>query len=187
MNVAEVKKRKGNILHDANPFMVNVTTKTRRITNRRGDMQLVNAQTGEITAPIAGFWEAEEVDSTKFVKLFINGVKALKELTSPGTKVFEVLYMRVQNSVSKDQLYMSFSSIDQAETRISEATYTRGMRELVDKGFLAATPHIGLFWLNPDYIWNGDRLAFVKEYRKRGSAIQVRDTLTQQLPFEEQT
>ena len=80
---------------------------------------------------------------------------------------------------------MSFSSIDQAETRISEATYTRGMRELVDKGFLAATPHIGLFWLNPDYLWNGDRLAFVKEYRKRTTPARIADTLTQQLPFDE--
>ena len=184
MNVATVKKRKGNVLHDENPFMPSVSTRTRRITNKRGDMQLINTRTGEIAAPIAGFWEAEEVDSTKFVKLFINGVKALKELTSPGTKVFEVLYLRVQGSISKDQIYMSFSSIDQVETRISEATYTRGMRELVDKGFLAATPHIGLFWLNPDYLWNGDRLAFVKEYKKRSSMQNIIDTRTEQLPFD---
>ena len=27
-------------------------------------------------------------------------------------------------------------------------------------------PAIGWYWVNPDFIWNGDRLAFVKEYRK---------------------
>jgi hypothetical protein len=26
-----------------------------------------------------------------------------------------------------------------------------------------------MFWLNPSFVWNGDRLAFVKEYRKNGS------------------
>lgn len=177
------KRRKGNILFVENPFMPSVATRTRRVSNKRGDMQLVNSETGEITAKIAGFWEAEEVDATRFVKLFINGVKALKELSPAGTKVFEVLYLRMQDSVSKDQVYMSYSTIDQVITPLSEATYTRGMRELVDKEFLAASPHIGLFWINPDFVWNGDRLAFVKEYRKR-PALPIRDqTSTMELPF----
>jgi hypothetical protein len=44
------------------------------------------------------------------------------------------------------------------------------MRELVEKEFLAASPSIGLYWLNPSFVWNGDRLAFVKEYRRKGAA-----------------
>lgn len=166
MTALEVKKRGGNILHNENPFMVEVTTKTKRVTNKRGDMMLVNNETGEIQSQVAGFWEAHEVDSTKFVKLFIKGVKALKELTGAGTKVFEVLYLRVQESIGKDQIYMSFNLVDQAITPMSEATYTRGMRELIEKEFLAASPNIGLYWLNPSFVWNGDRLAFVQEYRK---------------------
>jgi hypothetical protein len=146
--------------------MVEMTTKTKRVTNKRGDMMLVNNETGEIKSQVAGFWEAHEVDSTKFVKLFIKGVKALKELTGAGTKVFEVLYLRVQESIGKDQIYMSFNLVDQAITPMSEATYTRGMRELIEKEFLAASPNIGLYWLNPSFVWNGDRLAFVQEYRK---------------------
>lgn len=166
MTESSVKTRRGVALYDKNPFMVEMTTKTRRVTNKRGDMMLVNNQTGEIQSNIAGFWEAEEVDSTKFVKLFIQGVKALKELTGAGTKVFEVLYLRVQENIGKDQIFMAFSSVDQALTPMSEATYTRGMRELTEKGFIAATPSQGMFWLNPSFVWNGDRLAFVKEYRK---------------------
>jgi hypothetical protein len=180
-NVLPVKKRGGNILHESNPFMVEVTTKTRRVTNKRGDMMLVNSETGEIGTNIAGFWEAEEVDSTKFVKLFVKGVKALKELTGAGTKVFEVLYLRVQESIGKDQIYMSLNLVDQALTPMSEATYTRGMRELIEKGFLAASPNIGLYWLNPSFVWNGDRLAFVKEYRKAPRKPREKDTLTADL------
>lgn len=52
---------------------------------------------------------------------------------------------------------------------MSEATFNRGMKELVEKGFVAATPSVGWYWINPDYLWNGDRLAFVKEYRKAPS------------------
>lgn len=160
------KTRRGVALYDKNPFMVEMTTKTRRVTNKRGDMMLVNNETGVIQSNIAGFWEAEEVDSTKFVKLFVQGVKALKELTGAGTKVFEVLYLRVQENIGKDQIFMAFSSVDQALTPMSNPTYDRGMRELIEKGFIAATPSQGMFWLNPSFVWNGDRLAFVKEYRK---------------------
>ena len=161
-----IKKRGKNILHENNPFMMEFTTQKKRVTNKRGDMMLVNSTTGEIQSEVAGFWETQEVDSTKFVKLFIQGVKALKELTSAGTKVFEVLYLHIQESIGKDQVYMSFNLVDQVITPMSESTYSRGMRELIEKEFLAASPNIGLYWLNPSFIWNGDRLAFVKEYRK---------------------
>jgi len=169
MTVIAVRKRGGNILHNENPFMFDVSTKTKRVSNKRGDMMLVNSNTGEIQSQIAGFWESHEVDSTKFVKLFIRGVSALKDLTGAGTKVFEVLYLRMQEAIGKDQIYMSFSLVDQTLTPMSEATYTRGMRELIEKDFLAASPNIGLYWINPSFIWNGDRLAFVQEYRKANS------------------
>lgn len=158
--------RRGVSLYEKNPFMVDMTTRTRRVTNKRGDMMLVNSNTGEIQSQVAGFWEAEEVDATKFVKLFVKGVKALKELTGAGTKVFEVLYLRVQQTIGSDRVLMAWSEVDQALTPMSESTYMRGMRELIEKDFIAATPTQGMYWLNPSFVWNGDRLAFVKEYRK---------------------
>lgn len=166
MTELTIKTRRGVALYDKNPFMVDIATKTRRVTNKRGDMILVNSGTGEIQSNIAGFWESEEVDATKFVKLFVQGVKALKELTGAGTKVFEVLYLRVQENIGKDRVFMALSEVDQTLMPMSEATYTRGMRELIEKGFIAATPTQGWYWLNPSFVWNGDRLAFVKEYRK---------------------
>jgi hypothetical protein len=160
------QKRRGLVLHEKNPFMPQINVRSKRVTNKRGNMSLVDNDTGITVTSIAGFWEVEEVDGAKFVKLFVNGVKALKDLTSSGTKVFEVLYLRVQSNIQKEQIYMSFSTIDQNITPMSESTYARGMRELIDKGFLAATPHTALYWLNPDFMWNGDRLAFVKQYYK---------------------
>ena len=120
-------------------------------------------------APIAGFWQTQEVDSTKFVKLYVNGVKAFRDLTSAGTKVFELLYLEVQKNIGKDKVFMIFGVVDQAATPMAPSTYKRGVHELIAKGFMAATPTQGWYWLNPDYLWNGDRLAFVKEYHKAPS------------------
>lgn len=176
------KARKGNLLYESNPFLpdVNSSSRSKKKINKRGDMMMASAETGEVVANVAGFWHIEEVDSTKFVKLYVNGVKAFKELSGAGTKVFEVLYLKMQDAIGKDMVYMSFTTVDQSITPMSEATYTRGMRELVDKQFLAATPHLGLFWLNPDYVFNGDRLSMVKEYRLKSSDSRKRnrDTLT---------
>lgn len=182
----ELTTRRGVVLHKLNPFMqgdaVVTKTKTKRLTNKRGDM-LVMGATGEIVTGIAGFWQAQEVDATQFVKLFVQGVKAFKDLTGAGTKVFEVLYHEMQKNMNQDRVFLSFQAVDQTTNLMSEATYTRGMRELVAKGFLAATQVQGWFWINPSYLWNGDRLAFVREYRKKGWQENERQ---QTLPLEEE-
>ena len=170
--------RRGVALHKSNPFISSalVETKTRRITNKKGDMMIVSKETNEVVAPIAGFWQTQEVDSTKFVKLYVNGVRAFRDLTSAGTKLFELLYLEVQKNIGKDKVYMNFGVVDQAATPMAWATYKRGVHELITKGFLAATQLQGWYWLNPDYLWNGDRLAFVKEYHKAPSQPSLPET-----------
>ena len=170
MRPEEPKSKRGLIKYDHNPFIASAVANTKqgvkRISNKTGSqMMIVSEGTGEIVAP-AGFWQAQEVDKTQFVKLYVNGVKAFRDLTSAGTKVFEVLYLTVQESIGKDSLYLSFIEVDQNVMPMSKATYMKGMKELIIKGFIAESMVQNKYYLNPDYMWNGDRLAFVKEYRK---------------------
>jgi len=160
------KTRRGLKLYEKNPYMAIIKSKTKRITNKRGDMMITSRDTGEIINPIAGFWHAEEVDNTRFIKLYLSGVKGFAELSNAGVKVFSLLYDEMQKNINKDKVYLSFSNIDEA-LQISQATFTRGMKELINKKFLAPTLSVGWYWLNPDYVWNGDRLAFVKQYYKK--------------------
>jgi AraC-like DNA-binding protein len=181
----QIATRRGVVLYEHNPFMsdVGVKTKTRKVMSRKGDMMLVSSETGEIKSQIAGFWEAEEVDPTKFVKLFVNGVKALAELTNAGTRVFELLYTEMQEHVGKDVVYLSYSASATA-LNISRSTFSRGLKELIEKRFLAAQPGPGLYWVNPDFIWNGDRLTFVKEYRRTTNKKNLIDERQHALPLE---
>lgn len=184
MNQEEQKTRRGVVLYKDNPFVVGgmVKSKTKRLTNKKGDLMVVG-DTGEIVAGVAGFWQAQEVDSTKFVKLYVNGVKAFKDLTGAGTRVFELLYLEVQKSIGQDRIYMSHAIVDQDTNPMSSATYKRGMAELIAKSFLAPTSTQSWYWLNPDFMWNGDRLAFVREYRKKGGIYADPRQVT--LPLEE--
>jgi hypothetical protein len=167
------KSRRGAKRYETNPFVGNALSNSksgvRRITSKDGHrMMVVSESSGEIVAP-AGFWQAEEVDRSQFVKLYVNGVKAFKELTGSGAKVFEVLYLEIQKNIGKDRVFLSFTWLDQAVTPMSESTFMRGMKELISKSFIAETMTTGWYFINPDYLWNGDRLAFVKEYRVRGT------------------
>ncbi|EKA5792011.1 replication/maintenance protein RepL [Salmonella enterica] len=96
----------------------------------------------------------------------MNGVKALTELSSSGTKVFEVLYRTVQDNMNKDKVLIAYDLIDQNIVSISESTFFRGMKELIEKKFIAETTIQNLYFINPDYIFNGDRLSFVKTFIK---------------------
>ena len=163
---AGVSKR-GNVRYEINPFMSNVigNTKTgnRRITNQTGDsMVIVNQGTGEIVTAATGFHHVEMVDKTKFIKLYISGVKAFKGLTSAGTKAFELLYIEMQENIGKDYVHMNFIRY---KDFLSKTTYIRGMGELIDKEFIAETEEQGKYFTNPDFLFNGDRLAFIREYR----------------------
>jgi hypothetical protein len=169
MNQKETITRRGVQIFIENPFMLKgVKSKIKKVTNNRGDMMLVSSETGEITAPVAGFWEAKEVDSSQFVKLYVNGVKALAELTSAGTKVFTLLYQELQNNIGKDKVYLSYSKLRNLNLDVmSRKTFQRGIAELIEKKFVAACADgESWYWINPDFVFNGDRLAFVREYRK---------------------
>lgn len=184
--------RRGMPKYTENPFLAKALTttktRTRKISSTSGErMMVVSEESGEVMGP-AGFWQTEEVDQTQFVKLFVNGVRALKELTAAGTKVFELLYLEMQKNIGKDQIHLSFAGIDHTINDISERTFYRGMQELVAKGFIAESVVVGLYFVNPDYLWNGDRLAFVKTFRlKQTETVKrvVKDTLTRSLPFDD--
>lgn len=173
--------RRGMKKYRSNPFVDGTCMRqgVRKISNPAGDkLMVVSGETGEIVGP-AGFWQTQEVDKSQFVKLYVNGVRAFKELTGAGAKVFEILFIEMQKNIGKDKIYLTFQSINQEVSPMSEATFYRGLRELTQKKFIADCVEPGMFFINPDYLWNGDRMAFVKEFRVKRSKGEIeRDTLT---------
>lgn len=168
------KSRRGVKIFDKNPFVAeaakNAKIGRKRIVNKTGDkLMIVNGDTGEIVAP-AGFHEIVEVDKTAFVKLYINGVRAFKGLKAAGTAVFEVIYREVQEAFGEDELYLHYAGIDQHVTPMSEATFYRGMKEMLEKGFIAESTRPNVYFLNIDYLFSGNKLAFIKEFRLKDPA-----------------
>ncbi len=175
--------KRGVKRYSANPFLPDAATNTKqgtkRLSNKAGDKFMLVSEHGEIVAN-SGFHEIVEVDKTQFVKLYINGVKAFQGLKAAGAKVFELIYRAVQEAPGTDCLHIHFMEIEQGVTPISEATFYRGMRELIDRGFIAESVVPGKYFLNIDYMFNGNRLAFIKEYRIKGSTPAISEKQDQE-------
>lgn len=161
---SDALKRRSLTVYETNPFTKPIETTRKPIFNKSKDMALVHGITGEIT-DLGGFISYKEVSKEKFCQLFLSGVRQLTELSSAGVRAFAILYQELQTNIGKDLIYMSFASVDQTTNKMGLTTYNRGMQELRTKGFIAPSVRQGWFWINPNYIYNGDRMRFVQEFR----------------------
>jgi hypothetical protein len=111
------------------------------------------------------FYEYEEVDSERFIKLFRKGVKQTTGMSKAGLLIFDLVCESVQNNPNSDEVKLSFWAASEKIPELSDRTYRRGLRELLDLEFLYRSPTEGVFFVNIRYLFNGDRLAFVQGYR----------------------
>lgn len=161
-----------------NPLLepAEIVLKRRRVaTGARRD--LVDAATGEITH-IATIHTIEEKDDAEFVKIFAAGVQAIYELSKTAHKAFQaILEVYQRESMTggfADSVYLSWfgNGLSGRDLNISEKTFQRGLKELLAKGFLAPRSE-NLFWVNPSLFFKGDRVAFIREYRRRKHHVAV--------------
>ena len=134
----------------------------------RDNNVLINQNTGEIQGTLITTYR--KVDSEKFVKLFTANVCMIFDLTSAGNKAFGILLWAMQRqALSKDQVDMDTPQLadflEENEGRkpavsISATTFNRGIRELQKAQILAKTIRKGRYWVNPNFVFNGDRIAF---------------------------
>lgn len=149
----------------------------RRYVRTTGRQDLVNPNTGEL-AGVAAIHMVEEKDDAEFVKVFADGVKAAFGLTRTGARVFQSVLEIYQSTSMKGgyaeavELFWFNDGLSGRDVDMSEDTFKRGLRELLDKGFL--WPRVASsFWVNPALFFKGDRVAFVKEYRRRSATAAI--------------
>jgi hypothetical protein len=102
------------------------------------------------------------VDDERFVKLFLAGLKQATGLSKRGLAVFELVYNLLHENPGQDTVMLSVLT-----SGLSRATFYIGIRDLLDRGFIYHSPIAGAFFVNIRYMFNGDRLAFVKAYHRK--------------------
>lgn len=173
-NPSIIGEKQGVPIYRQNPSIPdpNAISKTKKI--RYGNDQrgfVLDSGSGEvISIGGAGFYEFEEVDNTRFVKLFLAGVKQAAGLSKAGLTVFELVYKQLQENPGEDEIKLN--SYIASDYGITIRTYHRGLRELLEKEFLYRSPSDGVFFVNIRFMFNGDRLAFVKGYQRKNTGAQ---------------
>lgn len=129
---------------------------------------LINQNTGEVHGTHLTTYK--RVDGDQFVKLFTANIGLTFDLSSAGIKTFSVLIWVVQNNaISKDEVALDTFTLDdfvlahqnnKKPLTLSIATLKRGLNELERAQIIAKTMRKGRYFINPNFVFNGDRIAF---------------------------
>ncbi len=182
--------------HRTNPFIENMTIPVRgkqiKLSKMGGDNNvLVNQGTGEHFGTHVTTYKP--VDGEQFVKLFTANIGLTFDLSPAGIKALNVLIWAVQHhAISKDEIDLDALMLDEfvqasagrkTPLKLSLPTFSRGLAELVKAQIIAKTMRQGRYFLNPNFVFNGDRIAFttVIERRKPATADEaIRNKLEEQ-------
>lgn len=166
MRTGAIDERRGIPVYKTNPSIPQPGEISRQKRNRIGTDHkgLVIDGSGEILGNgVAYAYEWEEVDDERFVKLFLAGLKQATGLSKPGLAVFELVYNELRNTPKQDTVQLSVLTAG-----LKKTTFYDGLRDLLKREFLFRSPYEGTFFINIRYLFNGDRLAFVKGYARNG-------------------
>ncbi|PIJ33834.1 replication/maintenance protein RepL [Serratia sp. OPWLW3] len=159
--------------YKSNPFLENmiVPVKGRQVKLSRlgkDNNILMNQSTGEFLGTHVTTYK--QVDADQFIKIFTDNIAMTFDFTSAGIKAFGVLLWAVQHhALSKDEVdldsfildaFISENNKENKKIRLSMATFKRGINELEKASIIAKTLRKGRYYINPNFIFNGDRIAF---------------------------
>ena len=179
--------RKRNNAYKENPFIKDYVENTnfkRVITSAvREDGSLVQSLVGKdpLTVKDQGLFKltTKVIDSTPFLKIKANALNPYKELTSAGLKVFGILMDEISGLTGKDKMEVVLSWDFLTETQqndMSKQTFKRGINDLIDANFIAASLVNDVFFINPAMIYNGDSVLVATHYIRKGSQSAIKFT-----------
>lgn len=163
--------------YETNPFLdefkLSVRSKQVRVSKLGPDNNvLINNDTGEVKGTFVGTYK--QVDDEQFLKLFTSNIALTFDLKASGIKALNVVCWLMQSkSIQKDIILIDkYTLIDFNKThnkKLSRAVLYRGIEDLINNKILARNQREGQYFINPNFIFNGDRMVFatVIERKKR--------------------
>ena len=159
-----------------NPFLPALVkeseTKVQKVTSplKDDDLLLVSRSTGELPANAnVGVIFSRKVEANEFLKVYVNGIAALFGLSKAGQKVFSLLYSQLSGIEGKDKdtVTLYYAALPkEVQDKISYRVFNKGINDLISVGFIAESLVPSQFYINPTYVFNGNRLAVINLYER---------------------
>jgi len=174
-----MSRKMSAVRHDTNPFLEGMVVPVRgqRVQLSRigkDDNVLVNHATGEVQGTHVTTFRS--VDADQFVKLFTQNIALTFDLKAAGIKAFNVLMWILQSkAIDKDLIPLDKFVLEEFITKhndrkpsikLSLPTFGRGLAELEQAQIIAKHMRPGFYYINPNFCFNGDRIAFTTVIEK---------------------
>lgn len=105
-----------------------------------------------------------KVDNEQFIKLFNVQLKAILGLSDCSLKVFMFMISYLQ--VNNGEVFFDYEQCLEITAYRSHDTVYRALAELIANGMIARTKYHNKYFINPEFVFNGDRLVIVNDYLK---------------------
>lgn len=164
------------VRHKTNPFVEELNIKVRhknvRVSKlgKKEQVDLINKETGEHHGTYIG--TTKKVDEEQFLKLFTANIGMTFDLKAAGIKAFNVLCWVMQNTaIERDKVFIDkyvMEEFNEAhKKKMSKAVLYRGLNELINAQIIARSLRDGEYYINPNFVFNGDRIVFTTVIEKR--------------------
>ena len=169
------------IKHASNPFLPLLVKQSKRgqaytkySTEDNSKFMILDTDTYS-TKPVSVFGSSHEIEINNFVKLYADGVGGIMGLNNAGKKVFAVLFMQMRSKEGqdKDEIVLNYDLIPQEvkdNLGLSRSTFYRGVKDLIRLDFIAYTLAANVYYINPTYLFNGNRLVIMRQYELKQAA-----------------
>lgn len=159
------------VRYEKNPFLEDMIIPTKNRSVRlnklgKGNNVLINQSTGEFMGTHVTTYR--KVDSDQFIKIFTQNIALTFNLDQAGIKAFSILAWAVQNTaVAKDQVQLDSITLkkflefqENKNLKLSLSTFRKGVSSLEKNKIIAKCIRPGDYFINPNFVFNGDRIAF---------------------------
>ena len=156
-----------------NPFLDKIVIQTRgkRIRSNVTSHHIIENDTGNISGlSLSAF---AEVDTEEYVKVYTMNLGMMFDLSSAAMRILNIVMRAMQkHSINKDTLYLNLDRANEISKNmnnkgIAKASFYNGIKELIDRKIIAKSVDTNLFFINPNVIFNGDRVTFMNTYQKK--------------------
>lgn len=175
-NRQEIMSYKDYPIHSDNPFpkdlVVHMTENKKEKIKRviASDAQLIDRESGlELNQKSDNLFvgTVKSVDNEQFTKVYSGAIKMMTEVSEKAIKIF---MWYIFPKLEKDSLQVLFDFDECMEvTEFGKTTIYSALAELINAKLIAKSKYHYLFYINPVYVFNGDRIRIVNDFIKKGS------------------
>lgn len=116
----------------------------------------------------------EEVDKSNFIKIYADGIAPILNLHNAGKRAFMVVYEQLlgRNGIGRTMVNLDWQMLPDVEQAAigSKKSLMRGIKELIVAKIIAPTMTPGVYFINPVFVFNGNRLTVARQFIQREAA-----------------